>query len=352
VRATTINSYLYTEYADDDDLQAFVSAYNAATQTFITWFNKVALPYYPGLSGPLLDWVGSGLYGQPRTSLASPASTALGMLNTVPLNTLVLNGYVPSTSSVYVLPDDIYQRILTWNFYKGDGKRFCTRWFKRRIARFLFGANGIDPQPFLPGFTPNPNFQVGCETTTAIGMHISGSVITVTINQTLLSTQATISPLVLTLFALALEAGPISGPLDLPIQYTYVVDIVTALTATAIPGILSSSSPNFSQTTASTSVATSGGTGLYTYAWTWLIGGSGITITSPSSANTTFSASGLTWGTTLTGFALCTVTDTVSSLTTTITCLVTIACVMPPMILTEGGSPILTEGGTPIIEEP
>lgn len=30
-------------------------------------------------------------------------------------------------------------------FYKGDGSHFCINWFKRRLARFIHGANGIDP---------------------------------------------------------------------------------------------------------------------------------------------------------------------------------------------------------------
>jgi len=32
VRATTLNSYLYRQFQDDDDLQALVAAYNGATQ--------------------------------------------------------------------------------------------------------------------------------------------------------------------------------------------------------------------------------------------------------------------------------------------------------------------------------
>ncbi|EFS0967437.1 hypothetical protein HYB28_002684, partial [Salmonella enterica] len=51
--------------------------------------------------------------------------------------------YVPGSAS-YV-PDDYFKRILTWNFYKGDGSHFCINWFKRRLARFIHGANGIDP---------------------------------------------------------------------------------------------------------------------------------------------------------------------------------------------------------------
>jgi hypothetical protein len=41
--------------------------------------------------------------------------------------------------------DDIYQRCITWNFYKGDGFQFNINWLKRRIIRFLTGANGVAP---------------------------------------------------------------------------------------------------------------------------------------------------------------------------------------------------------------
>jgi hypothetical protein len=34
---------------------------------------------------------------------------------------------------------------MTWNFYKGDGRTFSVRWLKRRVMRFLTGANGTDP---------------------------------------------------------------------------------------------------------------------------------------------------------------------------------------------------------------
>lgn len=40
--------------------------------------------------------------------------------------------------------DDTYRRIITWAFYKGDGKVFTPTWLKRRINRFLNGANGTD----------------------------------------------------------------------------------------------------------------------------------------------------------------------------------------------------------------
>lgn len=85
----------------------------------------------------------------------------------------------------------------------------------------------------------------------------------------------------------------------------------TALSAFASPTSVSASDDdqNGSATTNSTTVTPSGGTGGYTYAWTFASGGSGISITSSTSASTTFSATSLTTGETRTGLARCTVTD-------------------------------------------
>lgn len=214
--ATTINSYLYQEYADDDDLQAFVESYNAATQTYVDWFNTVSLPFYPGLEGDLLDWVAKGLYGMSRPVIESQGSPAIGVLNSQELNTAVLNDFIaPTATTYYTLSDDAFQRIITWNFFKGDGKRFCLRWLKRRVMRFLVGANGLDPNPAAP------NFIVGAENTSAIGAAVSGGTLTVTIHQAHLATLTVVTPQTLSLFASIFVAGI----LDLPAQYSYAVTL-------------------------------------------------------------------------------------------------------------------------------
>jgi hypothetical protein len=134
---SNLASYLYQQYADDEDLQGFVDSQNDAAQTYLDWFNSAALPYYPNLTGDLLNWVMKGLYGLDRTQLASPKTPASGMLDTVLLNTFTLNEYVASTQTFYSINDDVAKRILTWDFYKGDGKHFSVRWLKRRVMRFL-----------------------------------------------------------------------------------------------------------------------------------------------------------------------------------------------------------------------
>jgi hypothetical protein len=143
-----IKSYLYQEYSNDDDLQAFVASYNSIAQQYVNTFNQLNLPIYPSalIAGNLLDWVGQGIYGYPRPSLPGVPSTSVGPLNTygpdfqVPLNT-----QTTTAGTSYVVSDDIYARLLTWHFYKGDGKTFNIQWLKRRIMRFMLGTNGTAP---------------------------------------------------------------------------------------------------------------------------------------------------------------------------------------------------------------
>lgn len=320
--SATLPAYVYKQYADDDDIQAFFAAYNAATQTFVDWFNSVNLPFYPTLTGDLLDWVAEGLYGLPRMSLAQSTSGALGPLNTEDLNTAVLNSFTAPAVTYYTLTDDVFKRILTWNFYKGDGKRFNMMWLKRRIMRFLLGANGLDLNP------NDPSFVIGTENTQAIGVQVSGGVLTVAINQPYISSLVQLAPGIIDLFTAAFTGGV----LDLPLQYTYAVDVVTHLAATVNPNSESVTGIATTLSTGAADVSVYGGSGSYTFAWTWQSGGTGITTNSPSAQSTTWTASGMSRGTTLTGIALCTVTDTVSSQTAMVTVNVTIKNASVPSV--------------------
>ena len=212
----TINSYLYVQYQDDDDLQAFVIQFNGMTQTYLDWFNTSALPFYPGLSGDLLNWVILGLYGLPRTALQASITSAFGMLNTEELNTATLNSFMPGVTTFYQLTDDVYQRILTWNFFKGDGKRFCMRWLKRRVMRFLLGVNGLDPEPW--------NSLVGCENTQAVSATVLSNVLTISISQSKLSSlPVALTPGIVQVFKEAFQGQAF----DLPAQFSsYVCNIV------------------------------------------------------------------------------------------------------------------------------
>lgn len=176
-----IPSYLYTQYADDDDLQAFVASYNAIAQQYVNTFNQLDLPIYSSnsISGALLDWVGAGIYGYPRPSLPGTPATSIGPLNTYGYNAKVpLNTETSTTGTSFVVSDDIYARLLTWHFYKGDGKTFSIRWLKRRVLRFLIGTNGTAPALNYPGPIGSPaNLQT---LTSQISVTFSGSTATIT----------------------------------------------------------------------------------------------------------------------------------------------------------------------------
>jgi hypothetical protein len=338
-------AYLYQEYADDDNLAGFVDNYNTAIQIYVTWFATVGLPYYPGLTGDLLSWVGQGLYGLPKTALASVITPATGELNTVQLNTTQLNAGAAPTQTFYDTNDDVYQRILTWHLFKGDGNQFNVRWLKRRIMRFLVGSNGIDPEPWLD------NFVVGPENTTPISVGVTSGTLTVTINQALLSALVQIAPGILPVFKLAF----LGGDLELPLQYVYECNLQVTLFAMVSPLMESSAGTAASQTTGSATVTLSGGSGSYTYAWTWASGGTGITINSPSAMSTSFTASGLTLGQGVSGTALCTVTDTVTTHTATAVLPVSLerapavaAVASPTALTTQGGNATITTGPTTV----
>lgn len=143
-----IPMYLYVQYADDPDLQAFVTAFNELAQGYLDWFNQTPLAIYtsPQVSGQLLDWVAKGLYGVTRPYLSAGSSSVEGPLNTYEFNTLEPNQSLVISSGTYVATDDdIFKRIITWNFYKGDGNQFTVSWLKRRVMRFLVGSDGLDP---------------------------------------------------------------------------------------------------------------------------------------------------------------------------------------------------------------
>lgn len=140
-------SYLYAQYQDDSDLQAFVESYNSIAQGYLDWFNATPLGVYtsPAISGPLLDWIGQGVYGIARPVISTNATSTSGAYNTSLYNVLAFNRQRTLRSGTsQVVSDDIYKRVLTWHTYRGDGQQFSTAWLKRRLVRFLYGANGSD----------------------------------------------------------------------------------------------------------------------------------------------------------------------------------------------------------------
>ena len=205
MRTTTIPAYPYVEYQDDDDIQAFFASYNTMAQGYVDFFNQVSLPVYAGnplIVGELLDWVGQGLYSLPRPSVPLGTEQDVGPLDTYgfaetpDFANLAEIGTVP----FLVLPDDYYKRLLTWHHYRGDGRQFSVFWLKRRVARFLYGVNGID----VP---------LGHES--EVSVHASHGVFTVTISPTMASTYA----------GQVLQALVQASLLALPFQYSFQVTL-------------------------------------------------------------------------------------------------------------------------------
>lgn len=199
-----IPAYLYEQYFDDQDLQAFMSAYNGMAQTYLDWFNSINLPVYTGapIAGSLLDWVAQGLYGISRPTISfTQVGPAIGPFDTYPLDSIPMNfGEQLGQTTLFVVNDDIFKRCITWSFYKGDGKVFNIRWLKRRLARFLVGVNGTD-------YT-GPTYQISVSFTGTNTVNIvisSGSMPTT--------------------YAPVLQAALLSGVLPLPFQYNYTVTL-------------------------------------------------------------------------------------------------------------------------------
>jgi hypothetical protein len=201
MQTQVLPAYLYQQYTQDqyvDDLQAFFTAYNNESQSRLDATNNLNLPIYTVQSAPLLDWTAYAIYGQKRPSIGTPTKfSPIGVYDTLPYNSSAYSqDFEIAPSNIYVVTDDIFKRILTWNFYKGDGFQFTNSWLKRRIVQFLYGTNGA-PIPI--------------DNTFNVSVTYSGNTITITVPNLV------ISPI----FQSCLQ----SGVLQLPFQYTYVVDI-------------------------------------------------------------------------------------------------------------------------------
>jgi hypothetical protein len=114
---SVIPSYLYLEYSDDDDLQAFVASQNALAQGYLDWANQSPLGLYisPYITGPLLDWIGQGVYDIRRPVLSTQTSFFIAGYNSDAYNYEVYNGNSLIQSGTAALAnDDIYKRVMTW----------------------------------------------------------------------------------------------------------------------------------------------------------------------------------------------------------------------------------------------
>jgi hypothetical protein len=241
-----IPSYLYQEYNDDDDLQAFVRAYNTYAQSFLDWFTTLDLPIYTKapVEGALLDWVAKGLYGIARPALPAGGPSLIGPYNTDEYDDLEYNGFTVSPGSGFDITDDIFRRIITWHFFKGDCKVFDVRWLKRRIMRFLLGTDGINfnvdttyqvSVTFGPGNQVNINLLNSYATLDAAALYNDSS-LNLNVNDLTPPTlpslgyneyTSTVTPLPPLPNAALFKALVDSGYLELPFQFTYVVHVTT-----------------------------------------------------------------------------------------------------------------------------
>jgi hypothetical protein len=248
---TTLPAYLYQQYNNDPDLLAFFTAYNNTSQQYLDNVNDLNLPIYTVQSGPMLDWVGNGLYGIARpvipfgtstltkgvydsdpydtrpynqgllaqngiaiTSMSWSAGVVTATTASAPPGIAIGNVYVGSifgvtpagyngvfsltqtgtTTFTYPLAtnpgavtiegklgttanlasDDIYQRVITWNFYRGDGYQFNVSWLKNRVYRFLAQANG-QPAPIPNTYAISVSFSSGNAVTIHIGSSLNAN---------------------------------------------------------------------------------------------------------------------------------------------------------------------------------
>ena len=143
-----VPSYVYTQYNDDPYVTAFFTAFNEMAQGYLDWFNDTPMPVWtnPNISGPLLDFIGTNLYGTSRPVISSVGATQVfGPMGSDPMGSMAMGSYVQTQSgTAQAASDDLYKRTLTWILYKGDGYQASIEWLRRRIARFLYGANGGD----------------------------------------------------------------------------------------------------------------------------------------------------------------------------------------------------------------
>jgi len=242
-RAKIIPSYPYVQYNDDPNIVAFFGAYNIMAQAYLDAFNNLNLPVYTqgNIVNQLLEWVATGLYGNPKPTLYVGNTKTSGEYNTDDYNVDGYNQVISvTTDTVYSTNDDVYKRILTWNLYKGDGKQFNIVWLKKRCMRWLIGPNGVAP-------TVDQTYPVSVQFNTS--EHPGVDVVTITIH---LSTTRLVSEYgdfdspqydtsvynntqtryvaqeysFLPIVAEQLKEAIESGAVNLPFGYTFYVDVV------------------------------------------------------------------------------------------------------------------------------
>lgn len=226
---STIPAYVYTQYADDENVSAFFKSYNKISQGNLDTINAYQLPIYLSQQGALLDWAASSIYGVFRPSLSSGGARRIGPYDTFEMNSEVYDGLkLINSSSNFIANDAVYRRVIQWNTFKGDGYQFTIRWLKRRVKRFLTGD-------IFPDDTYDVSVSFPSETAVLISVSETSQSLTggpfynamnfgglgAAFNQA--KTRSTTNAP--TDMASALQAAVNSGALSLPFQYTFTVQI-------------------------------------------------------------------------------------------------------------------------------
>jgi hypothetical protein len=225
---TTIPSYLYLEYRDDETLQSFVDAFNVQAQNYVDGFNALNLPIYNLQTNLMLDWVGNNIYGIPRPVFPFGRAEIRDAINTWAFNEIAFNErriinptyYAPTT-------DDVYRRVITWSHYRGDGYFFNIKWLKRRVMRFLTDA--FIEQTYQVSVT----FGVGDQVNITIynnSRHIikpSAIINMFAFNEVAFNELNTVyEPLTKYELAETVQKAIDAGVLPLPFQFTYVINVI------------------------------------------------------------------------------------------------------------------------------
>jgi len=225
-----IPSYPYQQYASDENISAFFTAYNQLSQSNLDTINAVQLPIYFDQSGDLLDWCAAGIYGLYRNALPVGGYIERGPVNTFELNTEQPNeSQLIANTASYTVNDLVFQRIIQWNTFKGDGYQFNIRWLKRRVQRFLSGAIFPDQTYQISVTFTGENAVLiillpPTSVTPSSAEYNVAAYDTVQYNQNPIINGSSQSVNYINL-ALApyLQAGINAGALQLPFQYTYTV---------------------------------------------------------------------------------------------------------------------------------
>ena len=142
-----VPAYPFQEFSDDENIVAFFTAYNTLAQQYLLWANQVPLSVYTNanVSGPLLDWVMTGIYGIERPVFSSLMRKFRAGLGVLPLGARALaEGVLTQSGTATPASDDYYKRVATWILYIGDGHYFNVEVLRKKVARFLYGSNGTD----------------------------------------------------------------------------------------------------------------------------------------------------------------------------------------------------------------